>query len=314
MSERLSVAVVGGGVWGRSLASAAARTGCNVLLISRRERDAPEGVRSTKEIAEAARSRIVLLAVPSAHAVAVAAELGPHLNGGHFLVHGVRGLIGDNLRTVSEAVRDEMPVRRLGALGGPVLATELESGLPSMMVVGSRYLELREAVIEAFGSEALRVYPTTDLIGLEWASALTGCLAIAIGYAFGAGLGPGLVAAFTTRAVHEAARVAYAAGGEHATLLDLAGLGDLLAAVGQRDRPEIVLGRCLAEGKSLDEASKAAGERIEAVALLPKLQAWALAKKVDAPILSTIATGLLKGRPSDALVRDLMVAPLAPLS
>ncbi len=310
MSETRSVAVVGGGLWGRALASAAARTGCDVLLISRRTEDPPPKVRAATAIAEAARARLVLLAVPSAHATSVAAELGPHLDGGHFLVHGVRGLIGDDLRTISEAVRDEMPVRRLGALGGPVLATELADGSPSMMVVGSRYREVREVVIDAFGSNALRVYPTADLIGLEWASALTGCMAIAIGYALGAGLGPGLVAAFTTRAVHEAARVAYAAGGEHATLLDLAGLGDLLAAAGQRDRPEIVLGRCLAEGKSLDEARTAAGERTEAVALLPKLRDWTHAKKVAAPILSTIASSMLEGRPRDRLIHDLMVTPI----
>lgn len=72
----------------------------------------------------------------------------------------------------------------LGVLGGPVRAGSSASGLPSVMVVGDREdCEVLDAVRDAFGSETLRLYPTRDSVGLEWASALTGCLAIAVGYA-----------------------------------------------------------------------------------------------------------------------------------
>lgn len=311
MANRTKVAIVGGGLWGRALASAAAHAGSEATLISRRDEAPPEGVTRSAKLADVKPSQLVVLAVPSAHAESTARELGGHLDGGHFLVHGVRGLVGDDMRTISETVAQETPVKRLGALGGPVLAQELASGLPSVMVVGSHYREVLDAVRDAFGSETLRLYPTRDLVGLEWASALTGCLAIAVGYARGAAVGPGLVGAFTTRAVHEAARVAYAAGGEHATLLGLAGLGDLLAAVGQDDRPEIVFGRALAQGRSQEDARAEAGQsHIEALTLLPKMRIWAESRGVRVPILSAIVDGIAGHKSRDEMIHALMVAPV----
>jgi glycerol-3-phosphate dehydrogenase (NAD(P)+) len=122
---RPDVAVIGGGAWGLALAGAAARTGGTTLLLSRRAHDGalPAGVtlaRDERDVAE--RARLILLAVPSGVAREVARTLGAHLDGGHFVVHGVRGLVGEAMESISSVVRDETPVRRLGALGGPALA------------------------------------------------------------------------------------------------------------------------------------------------------------------------------------------------
>src|SRR5262249_28630385 len=157
---------------------------------------------------------------------------------------------------------DETPARRIGALGGPALVDDLLAGRPSVLVCGSQFPEVLEAASDAFTHETLRLYTTEDRRGLEWASALVGCLAIGMGYAPGVGAGPGLVAALLSRAVHEAARLAAAAGGEERTLLGLAGYGDLLASIGQERRPEVVLGRALAKGTPVASALAQAGQRI----------------------------------------------------
>jgi glycerol-3-phosphate dehydrogenase (NAD(P)+) len=311
MSGRLTVAVVGGGPWGQALALAALRAGSSVTLVSRRDPPAAEGLQHERELVTAARSRMIVLAVPSASIPDVLGELGPRLDGGHFVLHGVRGLVGDELATISSLVRTRTPVRRVGALGGPVLVDELKAGTPSVMVVGSHFQEMLDASREAFDHDALRLYMTRDLTGLEWASALTGLLSIAEGFAVASKAGPGLIAAFTTRAVHEAARIAVAAGGEHSTLLGLAGLGDLLAAVNQPGRPEVILGGALAQGASLEEAVARAGLRVEALSLLPRLVPWAEAHQVRIPIVSAIADAVLRGIPREALIHRLMTEPQA---
>jgi glycerol-3-phosphate dehydrogenase (NAD(P)+) len=311
MATRPNVAVVGGGPWGRALAGTAARRGGPVVLVTRRApADLPAGVRAEPALEAAAEARLVVLAVPSDHVEDAAARLEPLLDGSHFVVHGVRGLVGPELRTVSEVLRETTPVRRLGALGGPVLVDELARGLPSVLVVGSRFPEVVAAFREWFAGPDLRVYATSDLVGLEWASALTGCAAVAIGGALGAGMAPGLVAAFTTRAVHEVARLAVEAGGERATLLDLAGLGDLLAALNQPGRPEVALGRLLTQGASLDEARRRVAERIEALDLVPRLHAWADARRVRAPILRALHDVVFAGRGRDEVLAALMQGPV----
>jgi glycerol-3-phosphate dehydrogenase (NAD(P)+) len=264
--------------------------------------------RSEAEVGE--RARLVVLAVPSGVARDVARSLGAHLGGEHFVVHGVRGLVGDAMETISDVVRDETPVRRLGALGGPALASELAAGLPGVMVCGSRYPEVNRAVRQVWSSATLRLSTTSDLLGLEWASALVGCLAIAVGYARGARLGPGLLAAVITRAVEEAASLTAAAGGEERTLLGLAGYGDLLASIAQAERPEVLLGEALAAGKSLEQALAGAGQRVEAVDLAARVVAWAGRSGVDAPIFAALSHGILAGGSRDALIAELMAGPL----
>jgi len=311
------VAIVGGGAWGLALAAAAARAGSHVVVQTRRElRDIapllPPGVDVVRDAAASAKhARLLVLAVPSSMCRTVCRDLGEHLDGRHYVVHGVRGLEGDDLRTVADVVREETPVRRTGALGGPALAQDLVDGKPSVIVVGSRFPEVTEAVVAGFGSPALRVYPTHDLRGLEWASALVGCLTIAVGYAQALHASPGLIAALISRAIGEASRIAASAGGDEQTLLGLAGYGDLLASITQTERPEVMIGTALGRGLSPTEATQAGGLRSEALELIPRVSQWAERHGVRAPIFRALATGVIEGRRSaDAIVHELMTLPI----
>jgi glycerol-3-phosphate dehydrogenase (NAD(P)+) len=313
MSAKDGVGVVGGGAWGLGLAAAAARTGKTVLLLSRRSLggELPKGVtqaRDYREIAE--KARVILLAVPSSVARVTARELGEHIDGRHIVVHGVRGLVGEDMETIGDVVRDETPARRIGALGGPALVDDLLAGRPSVLVCGSHFPEVAAALSECLTHETLRLYTLHDRRGVEWASALVGCLAIGMGYAQGTGASPGLVAALLSRSVHEAARLAEAAGGEERTLLGLAGYGDLLAATGQDRRPEVLLGLALAKGTTLETALAGAGQRIEAVDLVPRVIAWAHKTGVRAPIFRMLADGVLSSKPTREILHEMMTGPL----
>jgi glycerol-3-phosphate dehydrogenase (NAD(P)+) len=307
------VAIVGGGAWGLALAAAAARAESDVVLQTRRELAGalPKGVRVVRDPKEsAAHARLVVLAVPTSACRAVARELGDHLDGSHYVVHGVRGLEGDDLHTVADVIREETPTRRTGALGGPALAPDLQAGRPSVLVVGSRYPEVSECVTATFGSPTLRVYPTTDLRGLEWASALVGCLTIGVGYAQAMNMSPGLIAALISRSIGEASRIAAAAGGEEKTLLGLAGYGDLLASITQAERPEVIIGTALGRGKARDEASKSAPIRSEALELIPRVARWAEQRGVRAPIFRALAAGVGNGMKADSILQELMTLPV----
>jgi len=309
VSEPLSIGVVGGGPWGYSLALGASRAGAAVTLYSRREQAEghPGNLRITMDYADVARSHVIVLAVPSTAARSVLRALGDHLHGGHLLVHGIRGLGQEHLETVSDIVREETPVRRLGALGGPVQADELQRGRPSAMVCGSRYPEVIAAITSAFQHDALRVYGTPDMRGLEWASALVGCLSVGVGFADQAGAGPGLLAALISRGVDEAARIACAAGADERTMLGLGGYGDLLASIALEDRPEVVLGKALARGRSLDEAIAEAKLRVEAITLIPRIAAFAKERRVPVGAFDALVD-ILRGAKPEAVIERMFAA------
>ena len=265
-----------------------------------------------RELAQGA--RLLVLAVPSEVVGEVARQLGDHVDGRHLVVHGIRGLAGDALEPISRVLRRETPARRVGALGGPALSEELREGKPCSLVCGSHYPEVNAALVAAFGSPSLRVYETPDLIGLEWASALVGCLAVGVGFAQALGLNAGLVATFISRAVEEAGRIAAAAGGNERTLLGLAGYGDLLASIAQDERPEVIVGRAMARGRTLEQAVSDAKLRVEAIELIPRISRWAKDRGVRSPIFQGLSSGMLHGRTADDMVRELMTQPMQRLS
>jgi glycerol-3-phosphate dehydrogenase (NAD(P)+) len=302
------VGVVGGGPWGIALASAAARAGSDVTLFTRRDQTAATGsLVLTDDLATLAKAKLLVLAVPSLAARSVARALGDHLDGAHLVVHGVRGLSGEHLETISDILREETPARRLGALGGPVQASELQVGRPSAIMIGSRFPEVVAAVTHAFQSPSLRVYSTPDVRGLEWASALVGCLSIGVGFAEQAGAGPGLLAALISRGVDEAARIAAAIGAEERTMYGLGGYGDLLASIALEDRPEVVLGKALARGRKLDEAVAEAKLRVEAIALVPRIVAFAKERKVRVGVFEALEQ-ILGGAAPASVVEQMFAA------
>jgi glycerol-3-phosphate dehydrogenase (NAD(P)+) len=305
--DGLRVGVLGGGPWGLSLARAARRAGSLATLYSRRHNHGSlAAVRVTSELSVLAESSLIIVAVPSKLARTIARDLGDHLTGAHLLVHGIRGLTGDDLQTISQILREETPVRRLGALGGPVQASELNEGRPSAMVVGSEFADVTDAVRKALNSDWLHIHCTPDLVGLEWASSLVGCLSIGVGYVQArSDVSPGLLAALISRAVDEAAAIAQAAGANERTFYGLSGYGDLLASMALPDRPEVVLGRELAGGATLEAAQEAAKLRIEAIGLVPRVTRFARARGVKCPIFDALADILAGSASAEAVVRAL---------
>jgi glycerol-3-phosphate dehydrogenase (NAD(P)+) len=305
-----TVGVLGGGPWGLSLARAARRAECETTLYSRRQHeDGARGIRVTGDFAELSRARLIIVAVPSQVARSIARELGDHIDGSHILVHGIRGLSGDELSTISQILREETPARRLGALGGPIQADELHEGRPSAMVVASEFGDVTAAVRAAFHSEWLEVQTSRDLRGLEWASALVGCLSIGVGYAQSRGdVSPGLLAALISRAVDEAATIAQAAGADLRTFYGLGGYGDLLASMALPNRPEVVLGRALARGLGLEVARHEARLRIEAIELVPRVARYAKLHGIRCDIFAALGAILEGALDEEGIVRALFAS------
>lgn len=306
----MTTAIVGGGGFGRGLALAAARESRPVILWSRRKRelDTPY-VRSTTDLAEVGEAELIFLAVPSVQVGALAVDLGAHLDGSHFLVHVSRGLLGEELETITQLLRETTPVRRVGALAGPLVAKALIEGHPGGGIVGSLFPEVADAVCDAIAGKQLRIYRTEDVVGVEIASAMVGLFALAIGYALGMGLGPGTLAMLGTRGLAEAARIGAARGADERTFAGLAGAGDLLAAVAGDGRPEVEFGRALADGLPLEDAAERAGAYVEGSSIARQVAAFADRSSIKAPVSVALAKLIAGEASGQDVMAELMARP-----
>ena len=284
------IGIVGAGGFGQGLARAASRRGHDVTLYSRagKKVDAPK-VSTTSDYADLASAELIFLAVPSRHVREVADEMGAHLDGRHLVVHVSRGLVGNDLETLTRLVRHVTPVRRVGVLAGPLSATALAEDRPSGGIVGTRFPEIAGAVRSAIGGPNLRLYATGDVVGVEVASAMVGLLTVCAGFGQGMGLGPPTLAIMGTRGLAEAARVGAALDADERTFHGLAGVGDLMAALSGDDRPELRLGRALGRGATIEEAAEEAGANIEGAAIAHQVSRFVRSRGFEAPISSAVA-------------------------
>lgn len=173
-------------------------------------------------------------------------------------------------------------------LSGPSFAAEVARGQPTALVAASRSSELRQRLVDAFHSPALRIYASDDVVGVEVGGAVKNVLAIATGLCDGLQLGLNARAALITRGLAEMTRLGLAMGAHTETFMGLSGLGDLvLTATGDLSRNRKV-GLLLASGKTLGEAVASLGHVAEGVYCARTVVQRARHLGVDMPIAQSV--------------------------
>jgi glycerol-3-phosphate dehydrogenase (NAD(P)+) len=323
------IAVVGGGSWGTALAAHLVRCGHEVRLWllepdvanairTRHENSAylpgvalPSDLGATTRLDEAvAGSELVLIVVPSEFCRGIYRQLRPLVTRDTVLVSATKGIELDSLLRMSEVAEQEMPGARLAVLSGPSFAFEVAREQPTALVAAAREIPTAERIQQALSNRALRVYASSDVVGVELGGALKNVIAIAAGIVDGLGLGHNAAAALMTRGLAEITRLAVACGARPETLAGLAGLGDLvLTCTGGLSRNRSV-GRAVATGEATSVAL--AGGRMVAEGVRTTLAACALAERmsVEMPIAEQMRAVLHGGKSPRAAAEEVMLRTL----
>jgi glycerol-3-phosphate dehydrogenase (NAD(P)+) len=314
----MKIAVFGAGAWGTAIAMAAAARQHEVLLWAR---DASQAAamqherRNTRYLPEVTlpaalrvgaderaallhgESGLTILATP----MAALRERLTAVNDGRpvlWLSKGFESGTGALGHEVALAVAGAAGSRATGARGvlsGPSFALEVARGQPTALVAASTDATLAAAAVQALHGETLRVYSSSDIVGVEVGGAVKNVLAIAVGALDGMQLGLNARAALITRGLAEMTRLGVALGAQPATFMGLSGLGDLvLTATGDLSRNRRV-GMLLAAGHTLAESLAALGHVAEGVSTAPMVLARAQRLGVDMPITACVVA-LLEGR------------------
>jgi glycerol-3-phosphate dehydrogenase (NAD(P)+) len=255
-----------------------------------------------EDAALAGAGRMVVLAVPSAHARASLRRVAASLAPGVPVLSVVKGIEADSRARVSEIVAAEAPNRAIGALSGPNLAAEVAAGRPAGAVVASADAALAGEVAALLGTDRFRVYTNADLVGVELAGALKNVIALAAGMVDGLGLGDNGKAAIITRGLAEMTRLGVAAGADARTFAGLAGVGDLIATCMSRLSRNRRAGELLAANWSWDEVAAQLGGVAEGEATVIGALALAAAHGVELPIAEQVDAVIHRGRaPLEAL-------------
>ncbi|MCX7220005.1 MAG: NAD(P)-dependent glycerol-3-phosphate dehydrogenase [Burkholderiales bacterium] len=193
-----------------------------------------------------------------------------------------------------------------GALSGPSFAQEVARGLPCALTIASTSSALCQQVVTALHGNAMRVYSSNDVVGVEVGGAVKNILAIATGVADGLGLGLNARAALMTRGLAEISRLSSALGGRNETLMGLTGVGDLiLTCTGDLSRNRKV-GLGLAQGKSLATIVEELGHVAEGVRCAQAVKTLAQKLGVEMPITEAVAGVLFDGVAAPQMIERLL--------
>ncbi|QFP77958.1 NAD(P)H-dependent glycerol-3-phosphate dehydrogenase [Deinococcus sp. AJ005] len=293
-----ALSILGAGGWGTALAVGAARRGQDVILWARRPElvaeltqtrmntdylpgvPLPEALRFTSDLAEAVDGAdFALVVVPSVGVPELLEGLPRKLG----VVLCAKGLApdGGQLSTLAR----QMGFTRVAVLSGPNLASEIGRGLPAATVVASSDQALALAVQSALMSPALRVYTSSDEVGVELGGVLKNVMALAAGLVDGLELGDNAKSALITRGLREMRRYLLALGAQEDTVYGLSGLGDLFATATSPLSRNRSAGEAIARGQQPGHG----GQVVEGLRTAGLLDAWATAHGHDLPIVRAVA-------------------------
>ncbi len=249
---------------------------------------------------------LILSVVPTAGFRDILKDL-KKLGSSQDLIWAHKGLEPETAKLPHEVAIEELGVQqKWGALSGPSFAAELVRSLPTAVTLAANDAEFALQAASLVHGGSLRVYNSTDVIGVSVGGAIKNVMAIAAGISDGMGFGNNARAAMITRGLAEMTRFGVALGAKPETFMGLAGAGDLiLTCTGQYSRNREV-GLQLASGKKLEDVLKGLGHVAEGVNTAREVMRRADDIDVDMPITFEVNQALSNGKSARDAVMDLL--------
>lgn len=278
----------------------------------------------TNDLGEVARNcNTIFPVVPSANFREMMVNLAPFLHPYHILIHGTKGLdlnirndksIGksvqqSDIKTMSEVIREESVVVRVGCMAGPNIASELANNQPTATVIASPFNEVITEGTRLLKGENFLVYGNSDLKGIELCGVLKNIIAIAAGIISGLNLGENAKGLLISRGLIEMIYLGQALGGEISSFIGLAGIGDLVTTASSTSSRNFTCGFKLAEGKNLDQVMNEMEETAEGINTIKIIKRLADSQGIKPQITEMLYRVLYKDLPAAEAVNYLMRYP-----
>lgn len=316
--------VIGAGSFGITLVKILSRN-IDVLLYSRRQEVvdnannglAPNGmhlrpnVRATSDIRELCdKCELLFVVVPSSSFRQMMKAFSPYLKPSHIIIQATKGLDvskikeGDwkqhNFRkedvcTMTEVIRQESNVIRVGCLSGPNLAREILAGQPAATVIASEFDEVIKLGQEVLSSKKFFVFGSHDLKAAEIAGAFKNIIAVASGILGGLGMGKNMQSLLITRGLREMVYFGTALGTTSAAYLGVAGIGDLIATATSEDSRNYTFGKRFASGEDFNHIMATSPEAVEGIRTLSIVNQLAKNEKLNLPIVQVLYKVVFEG-------------------
>ncbi len=320
----MNITVIGAGAWGTALAISLAAhhrvtlwaRDAGQVAAMRAERSNrrylpdipfPSSLELSSDLPAAlADAELAIVAVPT-NAFRSILEQIAGLSGGFGVVWLCKGFEAETSLLPHQVVAEVLPARfRHGVLSGPSFAQEVACGQPTALTLASSDEEFARSAALALHHARLRIYASSDVVGVEVGGAVKNVMAIASGICDGMGLGHNARAALLTRGLAEITRLGLKLGGRSETLSGLSGVGDvILTCTGDLSRNRQV-GLLLAQHHDLPEILRRLGHVAEGVYTVREVHQLAQRLGVAMPICEAVYRVIYEQVPVSEVIAELL--------
>ena len=317
------IAIIGSGSWGVALATYLANVGNQVKIwsFSEEERDLinnekkckflpdliiPDNIYCSTSYEEVIKDTEFILHVTPSKFTRSTFDQYKQYVGEKAVIICSKGFEKETLKTLDEVIEEELPNVKVGVLSGPSHAEEVSIGVPTALVMASKYNEVLDMLQETFMSEKMRIYTSNDVKGVELGGALKNIIAFCAGVAAGIGLGDNSFAALITRGLKEISRLGIKLGGELETFYGLSGLGDLIVTCLSEHSRNRKAGKLIGQGKTLEETKKEVGMVIESIDNIDVAYQLGKINNIEMPIVNAVYEVLYNKLDPQEAVKNLM--------
>ncbi len=270
----------------------------------------PDGLRVTGDLERACSTpcSAIVMAVPTHGIRSVAKSMHGWRKASSLIVSAAKGFEVPSALRPSEVLADALQAsnKEICVLTGPTHAEEVSREIPSAIVAASLAPEIAREVQSIFFTARFRVYTHTDPVGAECAASLKNVIAIACGIGDGLGFGDNTRAALITRGLAEMARLGTAMGGQAATFMGLAGVGDLVVTCTSDLSRNRRLGIRIGQGEGLAQIEKSMLQVAEGVRASQAAVGLGNKHGLDLPIIQQVHSILHEGRSASRALQELL--------
>lgn len=309
--------VIGSGNFGTALSVLLSRNS-DVLLYSRQEKLAksinenhinlgwslPTSIKAITSLDQLCQKcSVIFIAIPSREFHGLARSISPFLNPQHMVIHGVKGFalrqsISKNyelspyaefpVHTMSEVLKHETNVVRIGCISGPNLSNELLKGLPAASVIASSYDEVITTAQKLLDQDNFKLYRSQHLKGTEIAGALKNIVAIASGMVNGQKLGKNLESIIITKGLREMLIIGSSLDIQPDAFLGLAGIGDLIATSTSDSSRNYSFGFAVGQSDDVDKTLSGIVQLVEGIDTTRIIFDYIQKTKLSCPVIHMV--------------------------
>jgi len=266
----------------------------------------PDDIFLTSDISDIADADIIIFATPSFAIRETAMLLAGKIGKKTILVNAAKGMEKNTYLRLSQVINQELPDNPVVVLSGPSHAEEVARGVPTLLVAAGTDKAAAHTIQTALMNEALRIYTSPDITGVEISGALKNIIALAGGIVDGLSLGDNTKAALITRGLIEISRLGVIMGGKQETFYGLAGIGDLIVTCMSVHSRNHRCGVLLGQGMPLEYAEKQIGMTVEGVFAAEIAYNLSKKYKISNPLIDSCYDLLYNGKSVKTMMQKLM--------